>query len=46
MPITIPLTRFRSDDRALSSITIVALLILATLLISVVLALFILGMGV
>ncbi|WP_160140694.1 hypothetical protein [Haloarcula mannanilytica] len=46
MPTTMPLTRFRSDDRALSSITIVALLILATLLISVVLALFILDMGV
>jgi len=40
-----PLNKFRSDDQALSSITIVALLILATLLISVVLALFILGMG-
>jgi FlaG/FlaF family flagellin (archaellin) len=43
---TLPLTGFRSDDRAVSSVTIVALLILATLLISVVLALFILGMGV
>jgi FlaG/FlaF family flagellin (archaellin) len=41
-----PLNKFRSDDHALSSVTIVALLILATLLISVVLALFILGMGV
>ncbi|EMA33736.1 hypothetical protein [Haloarcula japonica] len=41
-----PLRTFRSDDKALSSVTIVALLILATLLISVVLALFILGMGV
>ncbi|WP_310895359.1 hypothetical protein [Haloarcula terrestris] len=39
-------TKLRSDGRALSSVTIVALLILATLLISVVLALFILGMGV
>ncbi|WP_336358345.1 hypothetical protein [Haloarcula sp. CGMCC 1.6347] len=37
------LRTLRSDDRALSSVTIVALLILATLLISVVLALFILG---
>ncbi|MEF8829224.1 MAG: hypothetical protein V5A49_09320 [Haloarcula sp.] len=40
-----PPTEFLSDDEALSSATIVALLILATLLISVVLALFILGMG-
>jgi len=39
------LNKFRSDTQALSSITIVALLILVTLLISVVLALFILGMG-
>ncbi|MGB9952550.1 MULTISPECIES: hypothetical protein [unclassified Haloarcula] len=38
-----PLCKFRSDDTALSSITVVALLILATLLISVILALFILG---
>lgn len=37
------LRALRSDDNALSSVTIVALLILATLLISVVLALFILG---
>ncbi|WP_274378001.1 hypothetical protein [Haloarcula rubripromontorii] len=37
------LYKFRSDDTALSSITVVALLILATLLISVILALFILG---
>lgn len=40
-----PLNEFRSDDNALSSVTIVALLILVTLVISVVLALFILGMG-
>ena len=36
-------TKFLSDDDALSSVTIVALLILATLLISIVLALFILS---
>ena len=40
-----PPNGFLSDDEALSSATIVALLILATLLISVVLALFILGVG-
>ncbi|WP_255356126.1 hypothetical protein [Haloarcula sp. CBA1127] len=40
-----PLRKFRSDEEALSSITVVALLILATLLISVILALFILGVG-
>ncbi len=43
MASTMSLRTLRSDDRALSSVTIVALLILATLLISVVLALFILG---
>ncbi|RKS83593.1 hypothetical protein BDK61_2981 [Haloarcula quadrata] len=42
---TMPLRKFRSDEEALSSVTVVALLILATLLISVVLALFILGMS-
>ncbi len=42
---TMPLRKFRSDEEALSSITVVALLILATLLISVILALFILGVG-
>lgn len=42
---TMPPTKFLSDDEALSSVTIVALLILATLLISIVLALFILGTG-
>jgi len=40
-----PLNGFRADDEALSSVTIVALLILVTLVVSVVLALFILGMG-
>jgi len=40
-----PLNGFRSDDNVLSSVTIVALLILVTLVVSVVLALFILGMG-
>jgi FlaG/FlaF family flagellin (archaellin) len=39
------LNEFHSEDKALSSATIVALLILVTLVISVVLALFILGMG-
>ncbi|WP_336336946.1 hypothetical protein [Haloarcula brevis] len=39
------LNGFRADDEALSSVTIVALLILVTLLVSVVLALFILGTG-
>jgi hypothetical protein len=43
MAFTMSLRTLRSDDNALSSVTIVALLILATLLISVVLALFILG---
>jgi FlaG/FlaF family flagellin (archaellin) len=43
--ITMLLRKFHSNDKALSSVTVVALLILATLLISVVLALFILGMG-
>ncbi|MHC3378580.1 hypothetical protein [Haloarcula sp. H-GB5] len=38
-----PLCELRSDDKALSSITVVALLILVTLLISIILALFILG---
>ncbi|WP_268237874.1 hypothetical protein [Haloarcula argentinensis] len=38
-----PLCKLRSDDKALSSTTIVALLILVTLLISIILALFILG---
>ena len=42
---TVPLRKLRSDDGALSSVTIVALLIVTTLLISVVLALFILGMS-
>jgi uncharacterized membrane protein len=36
---------FRGDTGALSSVTIVALLILVTLLVSVVLALFILGVS-
>ncbi|KAA9396828.1 hypothetical protein Har1129_00675 [Haloarcula sp. CBA1129] len=45
MRTTMPLSEFRSDDEALSAVTIVALLIVATLLISVILALFILGMG-
>ncbi|SDW66358.1 hypothetical protein SAMN05443574_105247 [Haloarcula vallismortis] len=38
-----PLCELRSDDTALSAVTVVALLILATLLIAVILALFILG---
>ncbi|MFB9809910.1 hypothetical protein [Haloarcula sebkhae] len=37
------LRTFRSDDKALSSITVVGLLILVTLLISIILALFVLG---
>jgi hypothetical protein len=45
MSTTMPLHKFLADDRALSSATVVALLILATLLISIVLAMFILGMG-
>ncbi|WP_312619886.1 hypothetical protein [Haloarcula sp. 1CSR25-25] len=40
-----PPTEFLSADDALSPVTVVALLILATLLVSIVLAVFILGTG-
>ena len=45
IPHTVLRNKLLADDRSISSATVVALLILATLLISIVLAMFILGMG-
>lgn len=45
IPLTMVLNKFVTDDGAMSSVTIVALLLVVTLIISIILAVFILGLS-